>query len=200
MRTVASFLLFLHLFALGVAVVSNELSSPLEMGLRNTPGVVPYLKTLSMDLSYAFNFTFGYSGDSVEAMQDTAYWAVANLKLPDGSEKSVTMPEPGTEPRQRFRRYERLVQRAGGSLGTPSIESVLPQAIAARWVKETGAVGGTIRLVRRDLPSEPYQLPSNERTLYEARLLVSGGNVQLFKIESASDSAPAAAPSTGRGR
>ena len=195
-RTILSFLLFLQLFALSVAVLSNELPSPLEVGLRKV--VEPYLKLLTMDLSYAYNFTFGFNGNEAEAMQDTAYWVEADLKLPDGKPMSAVLPSPGLEPRQRFRRYERMVKRAAAARGSPSTESALPAAIATRLVKETGATGGTIRLLRRDLPAEPYQpYGAQPRKLYEARILVAAGQVQLLKIESSkSDTAPAATRAT----
>ena len=190
-RTIISFLLFLQLFALAVAVLSNELPSPLEVGLRKV--VEPYLKLLTMDLSYAYNLTFGFTGIDAEAMQDTEYWLEADLKLPNGQATTVVFPQPGLEPKQRFRRYERLVKRAAAALGSTSSESALPGAIATRLVKETGATGGTIRLMRRDLPAEPYQpYSAAPRNLYEARIKVAGNQVQLFKLEtSKSDTAPA---------
>ncbi len=154
-RTIISFLLFLQLFALAVAVLSNELPSPLEVGLRKV--VEPYLKLLTMDLSYAYNFTFGFTGTDAEAMQDTTYWLEADLNLPNGKPLNVVFPQPGLEPKQRFRHYERTIKRAAAALGSNSTESLLPGAIATRLVKETGATGGTIRLLRRDLPAEPYQ-------------------------------------------
>jgi hypothetical protein len=193
-RTIISFLLFLQLFAISVAVLSNELPSPLEVGLRRV--VAPYLKLLTMDLSYAYNLTFGFNGSEAEAMQDTAYWLEADLKLPGGQAMNVVLPSPGLQPRQRYRRYERMAKRAAAALGTPSTAGALPGAIAAQLVKETGATGGTIRLLRRDLPVEPYQPYSAQpRKLYEARILVAAGQVQLLKIESSkSDTAPAATP------
>jgi hypothetical protein len=190
-RTIISFLLFLQLFALAIAVLSNELPSPLEVGLRKV--VAPYLKLLTMDLSYAYNLTFGFTGTEAEAMQDTTYWLEADLNLPTGQPINVVFPQPGLEPKQRFRHYERMVKRAAAALGSNSTESSLPGAIATRLVKETGATGGTIRLMRRDLPAEPYQPYSAEpRKLYEARIKVAGDQVQLLKLEtSKSDTAPA---------
>lgn len=191
MRTLLSFLLFLHLFALAVGVTSNDAASQLETGLRKTPLVVPYLQTLLMDLSYSFNLTFGPSDTDAS---DAESWIEIDLTTPGGP-KRLQLPPPGIEPRQRQRHYESLVRTAAAQMANPNRESVLPAAIARSLVRQYGATGGTIRIVRNTLPDEPFRpFTPAQRTLYEARILVAAGQVELFKTEAASESAPVAKP------
>ena len=188
-RTLLSFLLFLHLFALAVAVTSNDQPSQLELGLRKTPLVRPYLQLLSMDLAYTYNLTFGV-GDNL--VNDAELWIQVQLNTPSGPQE-VILPVTGRQPRQRFRRAESLVRTAASLIGQTDRESILPAAIAASLVHRYGATGGSLRIVRRELPLNAFMTaPRTERTMYEARMIVAGGQVELFKSEAASESAPAA--------
>lgn len=190
LKTALSFLLFLHLFALAVAVTSNESASQLEIGLRKTPLVVPYLQTLLMDLSYSFNLTFGPSDTDVS---DAESWIEADLTTPTGPQ-TIVLPETGLEPRQRLRRYESLARTAAAQVGNQNSESLLPAAIARGLVGRTGATGGSIRIVRGSLPNDAFTpYTPTRRNLYDARILVAAGRVELFKSDAASESAPAAA-------
>ncbi|HEY5312052.1 MAG TPA: hypothetical protein VIK18_06010 [Pirellulales bacterium] len=191
LRTALSFLLFLHLFALTVGVTSNEAASQLETGLRKTPLVVPYLQLLLMDLSYCFNLTFGPSDSDVS---DAETWIEADLTTAAGPQQ-IILPAAGLEPRQRLRRYESLVRTAAAQVGSPSSESLLPAAIARGLLTRHGATGGAIRIVRSSLPSDAFTAFSpTRRTLYEARMIVAAGRVELFKSEAAGESAPVAKP------
>jgi hypothetical protein len=195
-RSLISFLLFLHMFALTVAVASNELPSRLERNLRNTPLLVPYLKLLAMDLSYAFNLTYGYMDAERGTVQDTTHWFEADVKLPDGSQLVERYPAAGMW-FGRFRHFDNLARRAASSMDNTTEESVLPHAIARHLVEARGATSGTIRLMRSDLPTEPFVLPNlTPHAIYEARILRAGERVELFKIESAADTVPAAKPDT----
>ncbi|HWA99907.1 MAG TPA: hypothetical protein VG713_15520 [Pirellulales bacterium] len=189
-QTVVSFLLFVHLFALAVGITSNESPSELETALRNRTGVRAYLEPTMMDLSYAFTFTYG---PTTGPGGDTQAWVEVELNLPDGTKRTEIIP--GTFPylRQRARRYESLARRAVTMIGNPTFESMIPAAIVNRLVAETGATGGTVRCGWRQLPVVPFQpTGEQEHTTYQARILVSDGAVELFKIESASESAPTA--------
>lgn len=189
-RTALSFLLFLHLFAVAVGVTSNESASQLETGLRKTPLVVPYLQLLLMDLSYSFNLTFGPSDNDVS---DAESWIEADLTTGAGAQQ-IVMPATGLEPRQRLRRYEALARTTAAQVGNQNSESILPAAIARGLVRRYGASGGVIRIVRSTLPTDAFMpFSPTRRTLYEARILVTAGRVDLFKSDAASESAPAAA-------
>ena len=199
-RTAVSFLIFLHLFALAVAVVSNWNPSPLSLRLRRVPGVKPYLEYLAMDQSYVplYGLTFGMT-------EDTDVVAEIELKLADGTQETIALPDPTLSPKQRWRHDARLAETAAAMTGESfrNVESVLPQAIAAHFVADNGASGGRIRLRRHFLqpiesfsssnPAErdPFD-PSRYSQVYEARLLVAGGQVQLLKSEAAAEVAPAA--------
>jgi hypothetical protein len=189
-RTLLSFLLFLHLFALAVAVTSsNDRSSQLELGLRKTPLLRPYLQTLFMDLPYTYHLTSGISDFQVN---DAEMWIEVELNTRPGEPVRIP-PADGLEPRQRFNRAESLVRTTASLVGQPDRESVLPAAIAASLLHRHGATGGTIRIMRRNLPLEAFTaIPSTQRTMYEARILLVGGQVELLKTEAASESAPAA--------
>ncbi|HQU45336.1 MAG TPA: hypothetical protein PK867_21145 [Pirellulales bacterium] len=205
-RTLVSFLIFLHLFALGVAVLSNWNPSPLALRLRRVPLVKPYLEYLALDQSYVplYGLTFGMT-------EDADVVAEIDLNLADGSKQSFTLPAAGLAPRQRWRRDARLVETAADMTGDDfrNVESLLPQAIASHFVAEHGAKGGTIRLRRHALQSmeamsssnpkerDPFD-PSHYSQVYEARILVSGGQVQLLKSEAAAEVAPAANAKEGK--
>lgn len=205
-RTVVSFLIFLHLFALSVAVLSNWNPSALSLRLRRVPGVKPYLEYLAMDQSYVplYGLTFGME-------EDTDVKAEIELKFADGTQQEFSLPDGGLSPKQRWRHDARLAETAADMTGENfrNVESVLPQAIAAHFVAEHGANGGTIRLRRHFLqPMEaltssvvterdPFD-SSRYSQRYEARILVSGGQVQLLKTEAAAEVAPAANGKEGK--
>lgn len=189
-QTAVSFLIFLHLFAVIVGVTSNESASMLETALRNRLGVRAYLETLMMDLSYAFTLT---DGPSTLVAGDSQAWIDVALTLPDGTKRTETIPMSDIVSRQRLRRYQGLARQALLPIGNPTLEGLLPYAVASRLVRETGATGGTIYCRWRQLPNLPFQATGDQvRTAYEAKILVSDGQVELLKAEAASESAPAA--------
>ncbi|HVA48669.1 MAG TPA: hypothetical protein VNH11_20045 [Pirellulales bacterium] len=206
-RTLVSFLIFLHLFALGVAVLSNWNPSPLALRLRRVPFVKPYLEYLALDQSYVplYGLTFGMT-------EDTDVVAEVDLKLSDGSEQSFSLPASTLAPRQRWRRDARLAETAADLTGENfrAVESLLPQAIASHFVAEHGAKGGTLRLRRHfqqpiTAPSssdagerDPYDKSRYYSQVYEARIIVVGGQVQLLKSEAAAEVAPAAINKGGK--
>jgi hypothetical protein len=197
-RTLVSFLVFLHFFALAVGFASNTWSpSPLLVRLRDVPPVRPYLQLLGWDVPWLGLYSLTHAAED-----DTDHTLAAELRMADGSSRQVVLPEPDVRLPERKRRFTRLAATVGELAGNSTVESILPQAIAAHFVGQYGAAGGTIRCRRHFLqPTEavlrsgrdeiaPY---SREQTLYEARILVSDGLVELLKIESAADVAPPAA-------
>lgn len=200
LRASVSFLIFVHLFALVVAVISNWNPSTLAVRLRNNvPVVKPYLQFLAMDQSYLplYGLTFAMAEDTDMAVE-------VELNLPDGSQQSLTLPSNDLWPRERWRHDARLAETAGDLTGEAfrNIESILPQAIAAHYVAKYGAKGGTIRCTRHLLQDiqtagsgDPYDKALYTR-VYEARILLVGGSVQLMKKDAAAEVAPAAVPGT----
>jgi hypothetical protein len=204
-RTLDSFLIFLHLFALTVAVLSNWNPSELALRLRRVPLVKPYIEYLGFDQSYVplYGFTFGMEEDTDSTIEVT-------LKSKDGSENSWTLPNAALWPRQRRRHDVRLVETAADMTGEDyrDFQSIVPQAIAAHFVaSQPGATGGTIRCVRQlqqpmeaiDSSNTAERDPHDKRwyrQVYEARILVSRSGVKLMKSESAAEVAPAATENT----
>lgn len=213
-RTSVSLLLFLHFFALGVAVFSNWSPSPLALKLRDVPGVLWYLQPLDMDLSYIglYNLHDGMP-------EDTDAFVEVDLKFRDGTEEHVAFPETKTPGRFNRRHFARLADVAGdlaASQENQDLQSIVPQAIAAHVVAAAQAEGkkfrsGTIRVrrlylqpieaVESSLPAErdPYS-DTYVRKIYEAGIVVVGGKVQLLKSEEARDVAPAAASPAKTGK
>jgi hypothetical protein len=201
LRTVVSFLIFVHLFALAVAILSNWNPSTLSMRLRqNVPLVRPYLQALAMDQSYLPLYGLMFAMD-----EDTDMAVDIDLKLADGSQRQVALPATNLWPRQRWRHDARLAETAGDLTGErfKNIESILPQAIAAHYVRNYGATGGTIRFTRHKLLSIDAPASSDPAVrdaysplfysrVYEARIILVGGTVQLLKKEADAEVAPAA--------
>ncbi|HWB14070.1 MAG TPA: hypothetical protein VG826_32890 [Pirellulales bacterium] len=200
-RTLVSFLIFLHLFALCVAVLSNWNPSDLALRLRRVPLIKPYIEYLGFDQSYVplYGFTFGLEEDTDSTIEVV-------LKFKDGSESTWTLPDAGLWPRERRRHDARLVETAADVMPEDyrDYQSIVPQAIAAHFVaRHPNVKSGVIRCVRQlqqpmeslasSNPAErdPYDKRWS-RQLYEARILVVGGSVKLMKSEAAAEVAPAA--------
>ncbi|MBS0208568.1 MAG: hypothetical protein JSS27_06390 [Planctomycetes bacterium] len=198
-RTVASLLLFLHLFCIVVGMTSNQVASLLEDGLRRqVPGLRAYLQTLLLDFSYAFTYTYTPS-DAPDA--DTQCWVDFELTMPDGSTRNEVVPPENIRSRLRSRRYERLAfQSVNWAFAQHQVlESAFPRTLARALVNETGATGGKLSVrwrQRGPIGNDPFVPPAPQvRTAYEARILVDPDNrsqVDLFKIESAAEVAPKA--------
>lgn len=200
-RTIVSFLLFVHLFMLGVGVLCASDAMPasrLVLALRDlVPGVRQYVQLLWMDRLPLVHLTHAEPIDTHHAF-------VAELDSPDGSTATLVVPDGGVRPGIRQGRYEQLARYAGRYVGNDAIESVLAQSVAARLLGETGASGGSLKLRRHFLQSmEAMQSPletdrdpfsaGKYNVLYEADLLLRGRQLYLQKKEAAGDTAPAAA-------
>ena len=197
-RTLISFLLFLHFFALAVGVASQSFRSSLTMNLRSVPLVRTYLQLLDMDLSYQFHWTFLLP-------DDFDHFIEAELTLPDGQVRPLVLPQVGTWPGQRFRRYERLARAIAGGDADDELSGLAAQSVAARLVAETSASGGTIRCPSADVDMmiaegpfvRPRSTDSQEfrrlyyRDAFQAALVVSNGGVELMKSAPAAETAPA---------
>lgn len=199
LRTAVSFLLFLHWFALAVAVLANWYPSSLATQLHGrVPLLASYVEFLDMDQAYVplYGLTYGMEEDTDQRVE-------IDLKLADGAERQFVLPQPDAWPHQRYRREQRLAEVACDLVGedTKSLESFLPQAIAAYTVATTEAtgarvVGGTIRCRRQlfqnieDMASGDTARP-DPMNLYTAQILRAGGGVQLLKSEAAAEVSPA---------
>jgi hypothetical protein len=196
-RSLVSFLIFVHLFALVVGIVSNEVPSQLEIALARLPLLRPYRQLLAMDLPYSFYFT---RGNDPGGELDIDYMFTATVKRPDGSTESVEFPSADMWPHQRFHRYQTLARQiavfAGEDAPQPEKLDHLVQAIAGGLLHGYG--GHSVELRCRgqltppamDLYQPDQDTRDNYRPAYEARAFLADGQVELLKKEPARDTAP----------
>lgn len=215
LRSVITYLLFVHFFFLLVGIKSRTDSSGLEQDLRNkVPGLRPYLQLLGMDLSYMFHLTYYQPTADAGDPNDTDFFLEADIPQPDGTTKLVVLPTKDELAGMRFRRMERLVHAAAvdGADGSDSAAEVA-KGIARRLMLENNCLEQArttplrLRFRRRILPdwmlppSEleqsgalevPQDAPSNFETVYEVLAVFAGDDVQVTRVGAASN---AAAPS-----
>ncbi len=213
-RTVASFLIFVHLFALGVVVSSNwgPQSEPSQLR-RDVRGklwpLTAYMQLLHMDTGYNFYYTYG---DVLDV--DHLLFADLSEAQSDEARGQIRLPEKGLWPGLRRRRFLRLNLAVASQVENQAVESLFPTAAADYLLDRYGAEQALLRyqalLLQRpeDVGSsdpaaaDPYD-PGKLRTVYEARAWLDNGEVQLLKttiVEGQDDntapavSAPAAPP------
>lgn len=199
-RTALSFLLFLQLFAIFVAVASNfGPVSPVRRQLREVPLVASYLKLLHMDLAYNYHLTFGPGFENsgrieIEAVDD------ADVDRPTAK---WIFPDP-----DRFfgicqQRYTNLTRNALGLAEQDDRQSILPYAIARRLLAEQSVDSGRYHLrMLRYLPvrqeninslspaeSDPLH-PNRYNAAYVADLTFYEGKLTLVTAARAGESAP----------
>ena len=207
LRTIASLLIFIHLFALATAMTSRATTVDTEFGtadsailsrMRDVPLMMDYLQLLEMDESYSYTWTQGGPMDSASRIE-----LELDVKGANGEPLTLTIPEAQYWPPLRDQRHRTLAGTAATLVGNEGLENIIPQALAERFVAEHGAKSGTIRIIRHypQSPAEAASLdeiiadPQSDRyfeTIYEARVLVNDGNVSLLKSESPGTAAPAA--------
>lgn len=216
-RSLISYLLFIHFFLLAVGIKSNTSSSGLDQDLRNRiPGLKQYLQFGAMDLSYMFHLTYY---DGFNNIQDTDHFFEVEFTRPDGAAEVVRLSPPSLLPPIRERRYGSLASRAAmyADSQNDNLSSLLPQAVARRMLLERRQTDPDVRSsvirVRRRLlqnwmlpPSDPeYAIERNRlpedpaylQTVYEARVyLTDDGQVEVAHIKSAAETA---APQTPAG-
>ncbi len=219
-RTTISFLLFVHLFALGVAILSNTSPLPepgeaalpdLKRQLRQVPGIVPYLLALNMDYGYIGGDR--YQGADYHLTHytpwDLPYRIELTLNLPDGGgETTVVIPNETLQPRLRRLRYQMLASRTARLEGYDGPDVQIPYAVATHYVNLYKATGGRLRCLAEferpmlDLnnvnPAVAQELPAlPTNTVLDLYVLVANGKVSLLNAESARDAAAPSATSNG---
>jgi len=221
-RTVLSFLLFVHLFAVACGVIGNALpASPLRRHLADIPGIRDYLSLLRMNLAYAFHLTYALDEDTpqwlaIEAEPGALTDPVSASAGPaaDGAAQSevVVFPEDDLGPGLRAGRYRNLLLQAYLRARDESQASLIPRAIAERVLEEEG-IGDTtkrrIRLQRRnlraiedlgsaDLSQRDRFAPSLVETAYEGDVWFSDRGLEIVKPSSALESAALRGSASGR--
>lgn len=210
-RTVVSLLLFVHLFALGVAMLSNPrdgMASRLLYRLGQVRLLSSYLEVLWMDMSYDYFHTYGPL--EFVAPLGTDHLAEIELKYADGRSETLNSPADGLFPPQRKRRYMNLWNNAARTVGQQAAESLLPATIAKSLLTQTGAQSATIKIKRHnpqgmdqarstDVKARNPMDPSYYQLLYTGYGQLKNGQFAFQKVEDAGGSAPAtgsAAPAT----
>lgn len=200
-RTAVSFLLFLHLFALLVAVASNARPvSPLRNQLRAVPAIAPYLQLLHMDLAYNYHLTFGTEFDTDHFIELELHRG--NSDSPAQGERLV-FPASDAGSDLRAQRYRNLTLTAANLIGNDEFGGLIPRAIARRLLVEHSIDEGTHRVrLRRHLlqPPEAVDSPDPQRSdpyddsyyanAYEADVRFFDGELFLTGVASTGETAP----------
>lgn len=174
-RTVVSYLIFIHFFFLLVSIKSKTVSSGLEQDLRQrAPGLTPYVQLLGMDLSYMFHLTYydpSFSEPANFRPSDTDFFVEADIPLPSGETKTIRWPSTDMRPGSRYHRFERLVHTAAveGEVDNETPASLIAQGIARRLMAENQCRSLTLHFRRRLLQNLMLPVGSMELAAEKAR-------------------------------
>lgn len=197
-RSLVSLLLFVHLFAVFVAVTTYTRPSGLQERLHEV--FAPYLRTLHLT-AFPVTHPFARYHLTHALPTDVDFTCEVDFTGPSGPQ-TVTIPERPLWPRIRLRRYQALANATGALTDEEADEDlggILPRAIAGSVLKSNGATEGTFRCRAHYLPlieqmsevdggrSAPLE---NFRVTYEAQVIVSGGTVELLKKSTTLEVAP----------
>jgi len=199
-RTVVSFLLFLHFFAVAIGIASSWSPSPLTEAVRKVPTVAPYLELLWLDTSY-----FPLHRLTQGNLEDTDDLVEIEIQAAGGSKTRATFPSDDIWPNQRYRRYARFAEHLAGLADIDSLASLLPQDVAVHFAGDADPkkVKGTLRC-RRHKMLDLSDATSSDRTVrdpyserlyedvYRADVRQFRGQIQVRKIEAKGENAPAA--------
>jgi len=185
-RTVVSLLIFVHLFAVGVAMLTgnpNGNSTLLSNVKMRTPGLEPYVWQLWLDHGYDYNFMGFMPMFEDTASMDWPYHLEATLNYgPGRSPEVVELPEPGIAVADRRERWQQLPRalaafsqwpegpqiddtvrdrrhQIGGSIGAGLLhEHPDAKFVTLRWYYHRGKTAPEIRL-----PELPPWTPTDPR-------------------------------------
>lgn len=142
-RTTINLLLFIHLFAVAVAVTSYTNPSSLQVRLRET--LAPYLQSFNFDLvPNAYNAAIFHLTHATE--DDVDFTIEIDGRRTDGTTPKQTIPPPGLWPPERRRRYQALANAVGALCGNDELRLVLPSAIAGGVARQLALTKGSIRV------------------------------------------------------
>jgi hypothetical protein len=198
-RSAASLVIFMHLFALVVAVTTYTQPSVLQQRLHEL--FSPYLRTLHLT-AYPVNYPFARYHLTHALPTDVDYSVQVDLKGADGQAETVAVPASGLQPWVRYRRYQALANATGTLADEEANEDfsgILPRAVAGAILRSRGATQGLVRCRAHYLPEleamaevaagrrEPLENFSNT---YEAQVFLSGDSIELLKKSRTLDVAP----------
>src|SRR5579871_5456540 len=136
-RTTLSFLIFVHLFAVATALVG--LNPGFSSGLTSQVARVfsPYLRLFDLDSAYAYALTRAETFDIDHALE-------IDLKLADGTQRTVRLPEADLWPRSRAHRYQMLAYNIGAN-NDDQLQGILPSGLGLALVDQNQAVDATVK-------------------------------------------------------
>jgi hypothetical protein len=187
-RSIASLVLFIHLFCLFLALTSNYYLSPLQIALVNAVG--PYVQLTKLKPTAPYHLTDG------SELSDDHYLEVEIVAGPQAGE-IVRLPESTVGGSPLGRRGEFFARTIGATtyLGADPNTATLAKAAGAHILAEGGNEEVIVRVKRlrpqdrvldRTNPATPAD-PTAEayvNTAYQARVWRDRmGQVQLLKIE-----------------
>jgi hypothetical protein len=194
-RSTLSLVLFIHLFAIAVALSSYTNPSGVQSRLREMLAI--YAQNLNFDLNQnAYNVARFHQTHATPSDVDFQI----TIESADGSRKQL-IPEDSLFPPLRQRRYQSLANAIGNMAESEEYQAVLPRAIAASVLNDWNVKSGKFLCRGHFLPdiefrasSDPkVQDPYSEtyyRTAYEATVVVTPDQVYVNKISTARDVAP----------
>ncbi len=205
-RSWVSLLLFVHLFAVVVAMTSYTRPSGLQEKLHAL--FAPYLRNLHLTAVPA-SYPFARFHLTHNTSSDVDFSCEIDSAGPAGTSEKSILPQPGLWPAVRWRRYQNLANATGALASDEANDefgSILPRAIAGSVLKRGGASQGTFRCRAHYLPEidEMDDVVADNRgplekyaTTYEAQVFISSSGVELLKKSTTLEVAPVeSAPKT----
>jgi hypothetical protein len=182
-QSIATVLLILHFFALGVGVVINLGGGRSLLGpsLSRVPLVKPYLQFLQMDLSYSFPLAGAGEDDGIHRLQLLR----AGAEPADDSAVLAELPSSGMALRIRRQRYQNLAKQIAlfdaAYDQSNDLRTEIPLGMVERWTKAEGLPAGdyTLRCLR--IPSE--RLPQAVATEITYSYVMREGGLQQQAVK-----------------
>jgi hypothetical protein len=149
-QTIATVLIIVHLFALGVGLATNVAGgkSLLSPALYRIPLVQGYIRFLWMNVGYDFHIASPLPEDGSHRLELVS--ATPTSTAPELPDVLGEIPAADIQPRIRRQRYQQLAYHVAFLdelfAENADIRTALPLAIAQRWLRDL------------DAPHEPYVL------------------------------------------
>jgi hypothetical protein len=207
-RTVASFLIFVHLFVVAAAILGNATGAPIwERIVNGVPGLRPYAQALDMNHSYLYHLSWNQSIDADHSIE-------VDVTNPTTQQvQTEQFPNNQTWLGIRRRRYRLLgyqlaydSEQAAVDEITSTEESLIPQAVGGFVMRQVGSDTARLRCVVH-LPLTPGEVAGREvaggdgtpldpfdattyQNVYEAHLRRDTSGVTVLKLPTNQRSAP----------
>ena len=199
-RSAASLLLFIHLFAVIVAVTTYTQPSLLQRRLHELCDL--YVRNLHLS-AYPVTYPFARFHLTHANPTDVDFSCEMTIDSAGPDAAPIVIPPPGLQPLVRYRRYQALAN-ATGTLAEDALDDgaagILPRAIGGSILKRRDAAQGEFRVRAHYLPEidDMATVESGDRAplenysnTYEAQVFVSGDKVEILRRSSTLEVAPA---------